>query len=126
VIQENLPEGMSLADLKDEHFNENLAELLSASGSADKIAVHNNELIQIMDPIYNLPPLNTHPLNYRSQFFAPSKHFLGSYYDTYYFNIMAVWFMTFVLYLSLYYDLLNRLVRLLGNLSISKKVAKKS
>ena len=36
---------------------------------------------------------------------------LWQYYDTYSFNIAFIWFMTFLFYLGLYYDLPGKLVR---------------
>jgi len=116
AIQQSLPKGMTEQDLLKMHYNDKLADLLKASNSEEKIALHNNEFIQITDPVYNLPPISTSPLNYRSHFFAPKKHFLGKYIDTFTFNLLAIWLMTILLYFALYFELLAKLVRFIGNL----------
>ena len=71
---------------------------------------YKGELYQQIDPIY-LDPSSDAPIGVRSHFFAPRKNFLGRYYDTYSFNIAFIWFMTILLYLALYFDLLGKLVR---------------
>lgn len=116
ALQESLPEGMTEKDLLAEHYNDKLADLVTAENSTEKIALHNNEFIQITDPIYNIPPISTSLLNYRTHFFAPKKHFLGKYIDTYVFNILVIWFMTTLFCFTLYFELLAKFVRFIGNL----------
>lgn len=120
AIQKALPEGTNAKQFMDNHYNDKLADLLKAESSSEKITLYNDEFIQITDPIYHLPSLNTSPLNYRSHFFAPKKQFFGKYIDTYSFNLLAIWFMTILLYFALYFELLAKLIRALGNLSVKK------
>lgn len=61
-------------------------------------------------PIYqdDLRPANL--LDFRADLFVPTKHFLGRYYDTLYFNMIVIWIMTAFLYITLYFDLLRKAV----------------
>jgi ABC-type multidrug transport system ATPase subunit len=112
------PDSMELADLQDLYFNNQLDEVLkNKSTSADRIVVTNNRLVQISDPIFNVPSPRRHALNYRTHFYAPKKIIFGKYFETYYFNLFAIWFMSLVLYAALYFELLAKLVKFLGDLS---------
>lgn len=66
-------------------------------------------------PIYNYERRPTNLFDFRADFFVPNKHFLGYYFDTLYFNIAAIWVMTIVLFITLYFDLLKKLVTSLEN-----------
>ena len=71
-------------------------------------------LVAIADPIYRAPKASL--LNFRTHFFAPEKPLFNSNFGTFGFNIAMLWFMSILLYLSLYFNgmkrLLDRLARL--------------
>ena len=109
--------GKLMSDRRDLYFqwldlyhNESVSDQVKKIYEKNQIVEYNGELYQQIDPIY-LDPASDGRLGVRSHFFAPRKYFLGKYYDTYYFNIVFIWFMTLLLYISLYYDLLGKLVR---------------
>jgi hypothetical protein len=54
----------------------------------------------------------SHLFSFRSHFYAPEKYFLGKYWDTFWFNILVVWVMTALCYVTLYYDLLRIVVEI--------------
>ncbi|MFM8833406.1 MAG: hypothetical protein ACKOEV_07240, partial [Cytophagales bacterium] len=54
-----------------------------------------------------------HQLDFRENFYVPQKHFWGKKFDTLYFNIAVIWLMTVVLFVTLYFDLLKKLVHAL-------------
>ena len=54
----------------------------------------------------------------RSHFFAPYKRFGNYEIDTLFFNIVAIWIMTFLLFAALYFNLLKRLVNYLESLKL--------
>jgi hypothetical protein len=96
---------------KDEYTNESVEEHVRKVFEKNKMIEHNNELIQQIDPIYKDPfPRNW--LSFRSHFFAPRKYFMGTYIDTYWFNIGFIWFLSIIFYINLYFDLLKRLILL--------------
>jgi hypothetical protein len=92
------------------YHNESVADQVKKIYEKNQIVEYKGELYQQIDPIY-LDPSPAVPIGLRSHFFAPRKYFLGKYYDTYSFNIAFIWFMTFLLYLALYFDLPGKLVR---------------
>ena len=93
----------------DLYHNEAVADQVKKIYEKNQIVEYRGELYQQIEPIYLDP--DPEGLGIRSHFFAPRKYFLGRYFDTYAFNIVFIWFMTFLLYLVLYYDLLGKLVR---------------
>jgi hypothetical protein len=92
------------------YHNESVADQVKKIYEKNQIVEYEGELYQQIEPIY-LDPAPEGLIGIRSHFFAPRKYFLGFYYDTYSFNIVFIWFMTLLLYIALYYDLLGRLVR---------------
>jgi len=59
--------------------------------------------------------------NGRAHFYAPTKT-LGSLknIDTYWFNLLVIWLVSVLLYLALYFKLLQKLIQQIGNLRIQK------
>ena len=55
----------------------------------------------------------------RAQFYAPYKLIGNQKIDTFWFNILVLWFVTFVLYIALYFNLLQKIVLYLENLQVS-------
>jgi ABC-type multidrug transport system ATPase subunit len=94
---------------KDEYQNESVEEHVRKVFEKNKMVEHNNGLIQQIDPIYKDPfPRNW--FGFRSHFFAPRKYFMGTYFDTYWFNIGFIWFLSVIFYINLYFDLLKKLI----------------
>ncbi|MBN8702693.1 MAG: ATP-binding cassette domain-containing protein [Bacteroidetes bacterium] len=107
--------------LKNNQENESLNDLVRNSNELDKILEKDGELIQRADPIF----LDPQQSNFgRAHFFAPRKKFLGKYYDTYWFNISIIWLMSFVLSITLYFDLLRKLIN--GLEEIVSRITKKA
>jgi hypothetical protein len=123
--------GSDLAKFKDQYFNEQLADLVKNGDAEDRILLHDGKLIQITDPIFEVPSgYDRFPLDYRVQFFAPKKPFMNRLYPTIQFNLFAILFMTSMLYVALYFDLLSKVIIGIGNISkrleeIFKKVKTK-
>lgn len=95
---------------KDMYHNESVEEHVRKVFEKNEMIEYRNELIQQIDPIYK-DPLPRHWFSFRSHFFAPRKYFMGSYYETYWFNMGFIWFLTIVFYIILYFDLLKKLLR---------------
>jgi len=94
------------------YYNENLATLVRNSNTEQRIVEKDNVFIRRVDPIFQLPNHNRHPLDYRTHMFAPVKYFLGMKFDTFWFNVSVIWLMTIILYILLYFDVLERLVNI--------------
>ena len=90
--------------LKQDYYNEDLANLLLNKGVEDNIIEINGKLIQKKDPIFIDP--RSH--DGRAHFYAPVK-ILGTWkIDTFWFNFAIIWMMTFILYLTLLHDSLRK------------------
>jgi hypothetical protein len=74
----------------------------------------------MVDPIYQMPEPSS-KFSFRTQFFAPQKHFAGIFFETIWFNIAVVWIFTVMLYVVLYLDLLKKLLNALSDLKFFKK-----
>jgi len=104
---ENRPE--LYQEFRDRYFNESIADILKKVYEKNKILEYRNKLVQHIDPIYE-DPIPDNLLSIRTHFFAPRKHFLGKYYETYWFNMIVIWILTLFFYVTLYFDALKKLL----------------
>jgi len=100
----------NLNEYKDKYFNESLSDLVRNIAVKERLIEYEGKLIQQIDPVFNSPDNPSHALDYRTHFFAPRKYLFGAYFNTYYFNILVIWFMTLLLYITLYYELLGKII----------------
>ena len=98
--------------LKRDNHNDQLYDFARNSDAIDRYIEYKDNLYQKVDPIY----LDPRQKFIKAHFYAPRKQFFGRYYDTYWVNIIVIWFSTLMLYLILYYRLLKRLLDLLEEL----------
>lgn len=106
--------------IRDAHFNESISDIVRKTFDKNKILRDGDKLIQVIDPIYQVPEPES-AVSFRTHFFAPQKHFAGHFFDTLWFNIMVVWVLTIMLYVVLYFDLLKRSLDFVGELKLFKK-----
>ncbi len=92
---------------KNDYENESLQDLVTNRNTPYRILDLDGAYVQKIDPIY-LDPVDS-DLG-RAHFFAPRKKFFGKYYDTYSVNICVIWGMSVVLAITLYFDLLKKLI----------------
>jgi len=98
--------------MRQQYQNESLGNLVKNRAATDRIIEKDGKLIQKIYPIYYQPTEADGPLDFRTKFFAPKKHFWGIMYDTPYFNMIIVWLMSIFLMIVLYYDGLRKLIKL--------------
>lgn len=96
-------------DYKNRYYNESLADLVMNVSVKERILEFDGKLFQQINPVF-LDPKPSNALDYRTHFFAPRKNFFGALVETYWFNVLIIWIMTLVLYITLYYELLRRFV----------------
>ncbi|MES2287497.1 MAG: ATP-binding cassette domain-containing protein [Bacteroidota bacterium] len=90
--------------------NSKIEDLLKNTGSdLDEIVESDGKLIATGDPIYRDGPKDHFV---RSHFFSPTKNVFGSLYSTYWVNIGVIWGMSFLLWLTLYFDVLRKILNL--------------
>jgi ABC-type multidrug transport system ATPase subunit/uncharacterized tellurite resistance protein B-like protein len=109
--------------LYDTYFNERVSEIVRKifEKEKNKIIEYKNELIQKFEPIYQ-DPIPKALFTVRTHFFAPQKGFFGKLYDTYSVNILIVWIMSGILYLTLYFDLLKKIIELFEKIKLKRKI----
>jgi ABC-type multidrug transport system ATPase subunit len=99
------------------YANESLEEFVTNNNEWKKIVEYKGKLIQKKDPIY-LDPMN--PM-IKAHFYAPRKMFFGTYYKTFWINIMVIWFSIIAMYIALYFRLLKKFLDFFENLEFGKK-----
>lgn len=106
--------------LKRDYYNESLADLAKNVTSKNKILEDNGVLIQKIDPVFRDSKTNVFALDCSSHLYAPTKHFFGKLFNTFYFNIIIIWVMFVLLYLSLYFNLFRKLLESFGTIKFDK------
>ncbi|MCX6253852.1 MAG: ATP-binding cassette domain-containing protein [Bacteroidia bacterium] len=104
---------------ENDYFNYKLEEIVTKPYERNKILVYKNSLVQNTDPVY-LDPYKKGFLKFRTHFYAPAKYIFGMKTDTFVFNISLVLLSTVLLYLTLYYELLGRVVRFFESFKFRK------
>ncbi len=112
-LLENMPD--KYREIRNRYHNEGISDIIKNIYEKDKIIEYNNELVQHIDPVF-LDPLPDGFFSFRAHFYAPKKYFLGRYNDTYWFNISVVWLLTMLLYATLYFNVLKRVLSLEENI----------
>jgi len=97
------------------YTNDGVKRVVEEQLEDQRIVEWEGRLIRKALPIYMDDHREAHLFDFRSNFFTPTKHFLGRYFDTLYFNIAAIWIMTILLFVTLYFDLLKKFVNALEN-----------
>jgi ABC transport system ATP-binding/permease protein len=101
-----------LTTYKNLYYNEALADLMKNTSTKDRITEYNGRLLQQVDPVYMNPKTPANTLDYRTHFLAPQKNIAGIVIDTYLFNILVVWFLAAILYVTLYFEVFKRMFAL--------------
>jgi hypothetical protein len=80
--------------------------------SLDHIVEYDGRLIQKIYPIYFDDHKPAHGMDFSANLFQPTKHLFGVTFDTVYFNISVIWLMTVALFITLYFDLLKKFMKI--------------
>ncbi|RLD84410.1 MAG: ABC transporter [Bacteroidetes bacterium] len=107
--------------LKEYNQNQSVANYVLNNYSYKKITVYNNEIIQLKDPIYQIPES---PFG-RAHFYAPVKKIANLEIDTFWFNLIVLWVTTILMYLLLQADLFRKGIEYLDNIKAIKGWSKK-
>jgi ABC-type multidrug transport system ATPase subunit len=103
--------------LKRKYYNESLDEFVTNKNEYERIVEYKGKLIQKIDPIY-LDPVKPFV---KSHFYAPRKMIFGTYYKTFWVNLMVIWVSIIMLYVALYFRLLKKGLDFFENLEFGKK-----
>lgn len=100
--------------LRENNYNERLADIVLNRRTTGKIYEAENRFIQKADPVFMRPGSGYG----RAHFFAPYKQIGNLRIGTLLFNVLVIWMMTIVLFITLYYNLLKRFIVLLESLKL--------
>jgi len=100
--------------LKRSNHNEQLAQLVLNRNNLYKLVKKDGRFLRKMDPVYAYPSKR----NGRAHFYASVKQWGDNYIPTPYFNLLAIWTMTLILFVLLRFSVLRKIL----DLSDSKKV----
>ena len=89
---------------RDSHHNNALSDLVRNSREINRIVEYKNRLHQRIDPIYRDPDGRF----VKAHFYSPEKRLFGKTYNTFWVNIIVIWFMTLILFFALYYRILKK------------------
>ena len=107
----------ALHNLRQDHHNKALADLLLNRYEVNVIYRSDDRLVQKKDPVYLIPESNIG----RAHFYAPVKKFNNVYVDTLWFNISALWFMSLVLYSAILLNIPRRIVAFFESFSFLRE-----
>lgn len=93
-----------LLNLKYDNHNDNLEIALLNENSRDKIYYTGTKIIQRADPVLMMPSSKAG----RAHFYAPAKRLGNITMDTFWFNTLAIWILTLIMYYTLRIDLLRK------------------
>jgi ABC-type multidrug transport system ATPase subunit len=91
--------------------NKAVEETVKNENSPSRIVKYKGAFIQKFYPIYILEHKPSHFFDFSANMYQPTKYFAGKEFYTLYFNIAVIWFMTGLFFVTLYFDLLKRLIK---------------
>lgn len=102
-------------ELRDNYYNERLAEILLNREALDMTRETPSRIIQKFEPVYKKPTSKYG----RAHYYAPYKQIGNLRIDTFLFNLIVIWTVTLILYILLYYKVLRRAIDSLSRLEFS-------
>lgn len=108
--------GEEFVNLKNNYYNVSLEDLVLDRTTIDRTFETRKKIIQKYQPVY-MKPVSKYG---RAQFYAPYKQIGNIQIDTFWFNLLVLWFVTLGLYVALYFKLLQKIVTYFENLRFEK------
>ena len=106
-----------VAEFKSKYYNKAIEQIMRIKPNEPIIVEDGNELIRKSLPIFKTPESNYG----RAHFYSASKIMFGYKIDTLWFNAAFIWFTTFLLYLILVFDVLNKISKSLKKIKLFKE-----
>nr|WP_320120201.1 ATP-binding cassette domain-containing protein [uncultured Marinifilum sp.] len=106
VLIKKLASREQVLKFKEKYHNEAIEQIVLNRREINKLIKYKDELIQLKDPVFQIPGEK----NGRAQLFVAQKR-LGNYLiDTFWFNVIIIWLTSIIFYITLYFDVLRRLL----------------
>jgi hypothetical protein len=106
IFNEEAKDKKAFTKLKDNYYNDKLAEFATNKSEIDRSVVYKNRLYQKIEPIFMDPQYNF----IKAHFYSPTKLVFGISVNTFIVNVLVIWTMTGLLYLALYFRVLKKLL----------------
>jgi ABC-type multidrug transport system ATPase subunit len=100
--------------LRENDYNESLADFVLNRNTTNKIYEADDKLIQKADPVFMKPGSKYG----RAHFLAPYKQLGNLKIGTLLFNMIAIWIMTIIFFITLYFNILKRFILFLETLKL--------
>lgn len=94
--------------LAGEYTNESLDNFVLNKTDLTNVIEYKGLLVQKSDPIYKKP--DPKKGFFGSHFYAPTKLFFGTEVDTFLANLLVIWGMTFILIITLYFNIFKKII----------------
>ncbi len=111
----------NFVEFKKKYHNRKVGSIVLNEDEIYEYKLSDDEIIRIKDPIYRYPESRFG----RAHYYAPVKRTGMLTIDTFWFNILRILLSVFLLYLVLYFDLLNRLIRYVENFRLRRQSRRK-
>ncbi len=109
-------------ELKKTNQNQSIANYVLNNFSIKKITTYNNEIFQLKDPVYKI----TESKFGRAHFYDHVKKIASLEIDTFWFNLIAIWIMTIVMYFLLQMDIIRKALEYIESIRVLKGWNKKA
>ncbi|MFM8833859.1 MAG: ABC transporter ATP-binding protein, partial [Cytophagales bacterium] len=96
--------------------NEAITDLVRNTMEQNRIIEKDGKLVQKIYPVYKDPDPD-HMVDFDAQFYMPAKHIFNQNIDTYWFNLGVICSMILLLTLTLYWEVLRRIIDQLSTIS---------
>jgi len=106
------------------YVNDAVTDAVLNVSALERIVEYDGKLIQKIYPVYQDEHKPKNFFDFSANLYQPTKHFAGSSWNTLYFNIVVIWSMTAVFFVTLYFDVLKHLVSWLESTRRSKRKPK--
>ena len=101
------------AQARERYTNNSVTDAVKNTTSPERILEYDGKLIQKLYPIYQDEHHPSNFFDFSASLYQPTKHFGGKTFDTLYFNLAVIWVMILILYVTLYFDVLKRIMHTL-------------
>ncbi len=98
---------------KNAYVNKAVTDAVENISAPERIVEYEGYLVQKIYPIYSDDHRPSHNFDLSANLYQPTKHFAGVLYNTMPFNLTVIWGMTALLFVTLYFNLLKRLIKTL-------------
>lgn len=109
-LSERFADRVEYADYHNRNHNEAIDKLVRNADSGTRIVYGKTKLVRKYEPIYQ------DANGFSAHFYAPTKSIFGIQMDTFWFNVLVIWLMTLSLYITLYFKVFRRVLRLFSRL----------